>query len=224
MVNSVQKVYVSAPTQVAVDNFARRINMLDERVVARHNKLLAKGDPGMIYRKLIIRGFPIRDEIKAFRNLLQRPRDGDAAAPKAEFRGVSKWKLHLSGTYWLLKALGSPAVPALNEEDNHAIHILHEQLEKHPVFAPLVAVARGKLLWTDYVGHVSNSEEKLVSLFDRLIQAADLVCTIPALSEQAPYHQWKTTYAKGIAVDEAANMGRPDLYCVWYVHSPSIGL
>ncbi|KAM0264320.1 hypothetical protein ACHAQJ_000810 [Trichoderma viride] len=218
MAHSVQKVYVSAPTHVAVDNFARRIDMLDQRVVARHNKSLTEDDDQTpIRRKLIIRGFPIRDEIKAFRNLLQRPKDGDAAAPKKEFRGVAKWKLHLSLTYWLLKALGSPAVPALNEEDNKDIQLLHDELEKHSIFAPLADVARGKLSWNDYLGHESNSQDKLVILFEKLIQAADLVCTTPALSEKVSYHKWKTTCAKGIAVDEAANMGRPDLYCGQYL-------
>lgn len=216
MAHCINKVYVSAPTHVAVDNFARRIDTLDQRVVARHNKLLTPDAvQAPIRRKLVIRGFRLRDEIKAFRNLLQQPNIGDAAAPKTKFRGTAKWKLHLSATYWLLKALGSPAVPALNEEDNASIGNMREKLEKHDVFAALVDVARGKLSWADYLGHESNSTYNLTSLFETLIEDADLVCTTPSLSEKVPYHKWKTTCAKGIAVDEAANMGRPDLYCVW---------
>lgn len=214
MAHSFEKVYVSAPTHVAVDNFARRIDMLDQRVVSRYNMSLPESQ-SPILRKLIIRGFPIRDEIKALRNLLQRPKDSDAAAPKTAFRGVTKWKLQLSVTYWSLKVLGSPAVPALSAEDNPRLHNLQSVLETHLVYSSLVNVARGNLSWADYVGHTSNSTDNLTLLFEMLISEADLVCTTPALSEKIPYHKWKATRARGIAVDEAANMGRPDLYCVW---------
>lgn len=214
MAHSFENVYVSAPTHVAVDNFSRRIDMLDQKIVARYNESLPEGQYP-VRRRLIIRGFPLRDETKALRNLLERPEDGDAAAPNIAFRGVTKWKLHLSAAYWVLKVLGSPAVPALSAEDSPCLHTLRSNLETHSVYSSLVEVARGTLSWTEYVGHASNSTDKLTLLFEMLIAEADLVCTTPALSEKVPYHKWKTTRARGIAIDEAANMGRPDLHCVW---------
>lgn len=111
--------------------------------------------------------------------------------------------------------LGSPAVPAIDGQVSPGIRTLHKNLETDPLFSSLVSLARGKLSWTDYVGHVSNSREDLMKQFQVLIEEADIVCTTPALSEEAPYRKWKTTRAKGIAVDEATNMDRPDLYCVW---------
>lgn len=63
------KVYVSAPTHVAVDNIAKRIDMLDQKIVVRYNEVLSEGQYP-VGRRLIIRFFPLRDEIKAFRALL----------------------------------------------------------------------------------------------------------------------------------------------------------
>lgn len=194
LAHSVGKVYVSAPTQVAVDNFAKRIDALDQRTVARHNRSLTGIDQQFpIRRKLIIRGFPIQDEIEAFGNLLHRPTTTDAAPLRDQFRGVTaKCTLHLSPTYWLLKALGSPDVSALNEEDNGDIQIIHGVLEKHLIFATLVAVARGKLSWAGFQCHESNNNDKLIGLFELLIERADLIYTTPEMSEKCPYQKWKT--------------------------------
>lgn len=115
----------------------------------------------------------------------------------------------------MLKVLGSPAVPALSAEDSPCLHTLRSELETHEVYSSLVEVARGTLSWSEYVGHASNSTDNLTVLFEMLIAVADLVCTTPALSEKDPYHKWKTTQARGIVIDEAANMSRADLYCVW---------
>jgi hypothetical protein len=202
MARTLGKVYVSAPTLAAVDNFARRIDMLDQRVVARHNKNLTKMP---IRRKLVIRGLSMKVEVEALHNLLQRPEDNGEASEAA----------YLSAAYWLLKVLGSPAVPAVDEEDHPSIKALHKRLETDPMFSSLVALARGNLSWTVYTKTLSNTKESLMKLFQLLVEKADIVCTTPALSEEAPYRQWKTTRAKGIAIDEATGMGRPDLYCVW---------
>ncbi|KAL7921496.1 hypothetical protein ACQKWADRAFT_327571 [Trichoderma austrokoningii] len=216
MTHTFGKIYVSAPTLAAVDNFARRIDMLDQRVVARHNKSLTKNDPQMpTRRKLIIRGRSMKDEIEALHSLFQGLKD-DAEAPQAAFQDVAKGSFYLSVAYWLLKVLGSPVVSKINEDDHPGIKALYKRLETDPPFSSLVAVARGKLSWTVYARDVSASRDNLMKLLlQMLVEEADIVCTTPALSEEAPYRQWKTTRAKGIAIDEAAGMRRPDLYCVW---------
>jgi hypothetical protein len=184
MAYTYQKVYVSASSHIAVDNFASRIDMLDRMIVKRYNESLPEHQSPMC-RKLIIRGFPIKDEIKALRNLLEQPEDGDSAAANMAFRGVTKWKLHLSAAYWVLKALGSLAVPALGAEDSPYLHNLRGNLETHPVYSSLVDVARGNLSWSEYKGHASNSTDNLTALFEMLISETDLVCTTPTLSEKA---------------------------------------
>lgn len=35
------------------------------------------------------------------------------------------------------------------------------------------------------------------------------------MSCQRPYRPWKEELAQGVAIDEAGNISRPDLYAVW---------
>lgn len=215
MARTLGKVYVSAPSLAEVDNFARRIDMLDQRVVVRHSNNLTKNGQHMsVRRKLIIRGLSMPDEIETLHSLLQRPR-GNGGTSEAAFQDIANGLFYLSAAFWLLKVLGFPAIPAIEERDHPVIKSLRKKLETDPVFLSLVAVARGKLSWAVYARAAPNSKESLTKLFQLLIEEADIVCTTPALSEEAPYRQWKTTRAKGIAIDEASGMGRPDLYCVW---------
>lgn len=49
-----------------------------------------------------------------------------------------------------------------------------------------------------------------------IVLAADILYTTPAMTENiTEYQKWKSEYAKGVTVDEAANMNRADLACVW---------
>lgn len=156
----------------------------------------------------------MKDEIEALHSLLHRPKD-DGEASEVAFQDTNKGIFYLSAAYWLLKVLGFPAVPAIDEQDHPGIKALHKRLETDLLFSSLVAVARGKLSLPVYAKNAPNSRESLMKLFQILLEEADIVCTTPALSEEAPYRQWKTTRAKGVAIDEATGMGRPDLYCVW---------
>lgn len=123
------KVYVSAPTHVAVNNFAVRMHETNKRVTSRLNEGLAPNGPNRERRKFIVRGFKIDDEIAAFRALVQNPDLGsDKACPSAFWRGNSKWKLPLSLAYWFLVVLGSPAVPKLHDDDAASLHVLHDQI------------------------------------------------------------------------------------------------
>lgn len=58
-------------------------------------------------------------------------------------------------------------------------------------------------------------EKAIEAMFAYLFWNADILCTTPAMSMQEPYSIWKMTRARGIAVDEAGNISRPDLYRVW---------
>ncbi|KAM6516597.1 hypothetical protein FALCPG4_014778 [Fusarium falciforme] len=53
------------------------------------------------------------------------------------------------------------------------------------------------------------------SLFNRILEVADIVYATPAQSCRKFYGEWKNTKAKGFAIDEAANMTRPDLCSLW---------
>jgi hypothetical protein len=59
------------------------------------------------------------------------------------------------------------------------------------------------------------SDEALGQVFAKLLSWADVVCTTPSSSETFPYRNWKLTQARAVAVDEAGNINRAGLCCVW---------
>lgn len=48
-----------------------------------------------------------------------------------------------------------------------------------------------------------------------IMNKADLLCTTPSNTARDPVKAWKKRFASGVAVDEAGNMNRADLYGVW---------
>lgn len=56
---------------------------------------------------------------------------------------------------------------------------------------------------------------KLKLLMWAIFEAADAICTTPSLSCKSPFKEWKETRAKGIAVEGAGSISRPDLNSVW---------
>lgn len=225
MAESFQKVYASAPTHVAVDNFASRLDLVDRLAVARFNE----GKPEEMRRRhrLIVRGFKLEDEIIAFRALLKNPDLGkDAHALRSEKGDMdSRWRLDLSLTYWLLMILGSRAVRDMNDVDDSQF-LLHYRagLHKDQDLTRLQQLVNCDIPWDkeDEISpsdktrcEQSLSETVLKECFTCLLEGADIVCTTPSLSTKQPYRDWRCSRAKGIAVDEAATTSRPDLYSVW---------
>ena len=147
-------------------------------------------------------------------------RDPDTGVPHVAFqeptwRERGRWKTPSSLTSRLLKILGSSASPILESDCQSTLHALREFIELEEDIQPLFAVARGEILWSEFQGHKSILSKSLEHLFGIIVENADIICVTPALSEQKPFKGWKNKVAKGIAIDEAANMGRPDLLCVW---------
>ncbi|KID89896.1 DNA helicase [Metarhizium guizhouense ARSEF 977] len=83
MIRTFDSVYVSAPTNVAVDNIAARIYETSRRVVETANGSMESGNPDRLRRLLVIRGYKPDDEMAAFLRLLQNPDLGDQAAPES---------------------------------------------------------------------------------------------------------------------------------------------
>lgn len=268
MVETFHTVYASAPTHVAVDNFAARIAEIDQRVVAKHNATAPPSQPKRRH-KLVIRAYKVSEELEAFQKLLANPKLGDDACPKDTSRGTPRWKLNLSLSFWIMMAMGSSAVRDLDEDlDPPSVIELHKELKDVMERGKLLDFAlglttrdtdnglSGNLLrssrpstdgmmtpattascengdheqasnFGDKVKDVppsmnkaflALSEENLEGLFDRLaaavIQDADVLCTTPSLSTKREFQSWRRR-ARAVAVDEAANMGRADLYTVW---------
>ncbi|KAM0447811.1 hypothetical protein ACHAO4_008555 [Trichoderma viride] len=78
----------------------------------------------------------------------------------------------------------------------------------------LCVVARGHMSWEEYESGPVVHRDMINGMFYTLLQSVDILCTTPSLSCQDDFKTWKDK-AKGIAVDEAGNISRPDLYCVW---------
>ncbi|CAH0015243.1 unnamed protein product [Clonostachys rhizophaga] len=207
------KIYGSAPSNVAVDNFAERLSRIEDEAIKQANKGGALNATQRIRRILIIRGYAIPDEIAAFRKLLESPKEGDDAAPKREWKPKSKWKLDLSAAYWLLMVLRSPAVRQLDSNDSLVLDDMQKFYDGQTSLDPLRDIMEGKKRWEDL--DTGEFETGLIGeMLQLLIDKADILLTTPAKSQHSSYLAWKKT-ASGVAIDEAANMTRPDLDCIW---------
>ncbi|KAF7558241.1 hypothetical protein G7Z17_g158 [Cylindrodendrum hubeiense] len=221
MAASFGHIYGTAPTHVATDNFAARLDAVTTRVTQRYNHDKAVGNPTYARRKLIVRVYKEQDEFDTFRSLLRNPHAGDDAAPSSSRIRPSKWRLFLSPSFWLLACLRSPAVrdfrpQELHLDDSIALHALQETIDQRGELSRLREVASGKITWEEYTDGKTVTNDQITSLLHAVIAAADILCSPPALAHTHRVASvWKNRKAKGIAVDEAANMVRPDLYSVW---------
>lgn len=211
MTETLGPIFASAPTHVAVNTFAARLYAVSSNVADRYNT--GKREKHRIRRKLVVRGYN-EEEYEAFQRLL---RDSNAAdgAGSGPWKKPGAWKLHLSKAYWLLMCLRSPTTPGLHHSDSAAVHRLQRRLDKDHRLARLRGVISGLISWEVYISGKMVDKNIIEGLFSQILEAADIVCTTPAQSCGRFYRDWKNTKAKGFAIDEAANMTRPDLYSLW---------
>ncbi|KAL6794263.1 P-loop containing nucleoside triphosphate hydrolase protein [Trichoderma sp. SZMC 28012] len=208
-------IYGTAPTHVATDNFAERLDRISQSVTRRRNEGKKSGDDTRARRTFVMRCFSRDDEVIAFINTLRDPHLGDKAAPNREWSIDSKWTLNLTPSFWLLMVLRSPAVRKIHEDDPKVIHEMQQQMDIRRDCERLRAVATGKISWQEYESGQMVPQRAIEEMFGHLLFSADILCTTPAMSMQEPYCNWKRMRARGIAVDEAGNISRPDLYRVW---------
>lgn len=208
-------VLCSAPSHVAVDNLAERLDKVDLYVCDRHNGINSENP---IRRQVVVRGHRMETEYRAFTRLLIVPTDGDNAALGPKVKGTSKWKLHLSLTFWLLVLLGSHAkgVRPLPEGDSTSLHRLRDKINDDHELKSLRQVAAGTISWGEYEKGTVVSADKINALYEDIVSAADFLCTTPAATTNVhQFYEWKEHVARGVVVDEAVNMNRCDLADVW---------
>ncbi|KAL0783387.1 hypothetical protein CaCOL14_001293 [Colletotrichum acutatum] len=191
---SLGPVFCTAPANVAVTNFAVRIDKITRQVCLRYNDNLPESTPRARHR-MVLRGYRRDHELAAFKALLEDPRLGDMAAPRFQDRAVP-WCLELSVAFWLLVLLRSPAVRDLHKDDKEALHQLQRDIDTRQDWASLRAVATGNITWDDIPTHI--------------------LATTPSLcvSVKEVYNRW-WLQAQAVAIDEAANMDRGDLATAW---------
>lgn len=209
------RIWATAPTHVAVDNFAARIYAVSAKIADRYNEGLAMDDKSRLFRQLVVRAHPFNVESEAFWNVLEH----GAPFPK-DTRRRAKFELHLSMAYWLLLAFGSTAVEAqLHADDTSHLQALRTDLEHEvesvPDYAFIFAVVKKEITWVEFTGKLRDGLPSLDGWFGRILDRADILCGTPGLGCNGPFRIWREMNAKGIAVDEAANMTRPDLYSSW---------
>ncbi|KAL7892380.1 P-loop containing nucleoside triphosphate hydrolase protein [Trichoderma sp. SZMC 28014] len=212
MAATLGKIFAAAPTNVAIDNFAERLDRISQNVVKRLNQGKRPKDKTRARRTFVMRAYKPMDEYRAFINLLRDAKLGDKAAPDS-WTSDSSWRLHLSPSFWLLMALKSKAVRELHPDDPKSIHDMQLML-KSAEWDRLRALANEDISWQEYQSGPVVHRDDINGLFYTLLQSVDILCTTPSLSCRDEFKTWKEN-ANGIAVDEAGNMSRPDLYCVW---------
>jgi hypothetical protein len=188
-------------------------------VAEKANRGLPSGDAKRVRRFMIVRGHNVGDEVHALVALLRDPRAGDRATRKADRRVESKWKLAMSPTEWLLMALRSPAVRTIHEDDSKGLYKLQDSLDKDRDMGRLRNLATGEIDWLEYEESGAPTGDALAQVLGRwiflVILNADAVATTPSLSSRRPYSDYKREKIRGVAIDEAGAMNRPDFYTVW---------
>lgn len=211
------KILCSAPTNVAIDNLASRLDTRTRAVIERYNRGL-QGGQARRRHAFVVRAYRPEHESIAFERLLQDSHLSDGAAPKPFARRPSKWRLHLSCAFWLLVLLRSPAVRGLHLDDSAVLHEMQQAIHDHDSTVLLRDVATGAITWEQFKGADGYKAAMMVAndLLAYIPDHADLLCTTPSLTETVKqYRRWKNSVARGVAIDEAASMHRADLYCVW---------
>jgi hypothetical protein len=200
-----------APANVAMDNFAERLNRMTAEATTRYNQRKRGG----IRRKLVVRGFKSQLECDAFMAILEFPDTPDCWVPRVAGSLDSKWRLELSVTYWLLVVLRSPLVDQLTDVDSKALHSLRSSIDSREDLAPLRKLATREVTKECFLKlSPSNMGEKVKALMHAIVNAADFLCVASALCEN-DYKHWKDSFACGLVVDEAANINRADVICAW---------
>lgn len=216
---SLGQILCSGPSNVAVDNLARRLDQTTRSICARYNYSKWPDDPSRARHRLVVRGYNRRREMHAFLSLLEDP---GFVPTNSSRKHRNPWQLPLSVAYWLLALLGSrnPRIPALDPNDSEVLHGLYADIHQRDDLKNLCAVAAGQMSWEEFTrAEDIESLEKgqLPGLMDRIVDIADLLCTTPAqtVSENANYGEWAERTACGVLIDEAAHMHRGDVGCVW---------
>jgi hypothetical protein len=185
--HSVGRVLTSAPSNVAITNFAARLFAIENQAVALYNKDKGEDDSTRIRRKLIVRAHALKDEIRAFQSLLKSPSEGDNTAPNHKWRPDSKWHTHLSPAWYLLGILRSPAGHQIELDDNTALAQLQSGYDANPDLQKLRDIAAGKITWSEFEGHASNNTDNIKVLLEQVIAEADILCITPSISDNPVY-------------------------------------
>ncbi|KAM7187998.1 hypothetical protein V8F20_010733 [Naviculisporaceae sp. PSN 640] len=235
---NIGSIFGSGPTNVAVSNCAERLYWTGVTLTDRFNA--GKEEDAQVQRPLVVRGYKLKDECKAFWSIMlgRRVPDDDAISI-GRWSPAPAWKYALSPCNWLLVALGyepaesSPvkkAVKTVHDRDHPVLLEIRRELEADqlPPVQRFLRLVRGEINAQEYQGKETIQGSVIEKYMLRIISCASAVLTTPACAYVPPpspgqkekseadraYEDYKIR-AGGVLVDEAGCMVRSDLLSVW---------
>lgn len=168
----------------------------------------------------MVRAYKDIDEVAAFWDLLEHEVTGKGIQPK-NGNEDSYHQVPLSCAEWLLKVLGSSSSKRqLHPDDSPGLHEMHNEYQsaynsRDSSVCLMIALLKKEITWTNFVRDGKVNEGLIKEMMGRVRDKADILCSTPSIGCSEPLREWREWKTRGIAVDEAANMTRPDLYSVW---------
>ncbi|KAJ3530916.1 hypothetical protein NM208_g3330 [Fusarium decemcellulare] len=214
MAASLGKVFGSGPTHAAVDDFSEALYTISYHVTEAYN--VGKEAGNRSRRALVVRAFELDYEFVAFDKLLRDPDLRSDATPYNLWEVKSEWKFHLSPSYWLLMCFGSSPPRPLHDDDSQALHNLRDFIVGRQDLARLRDLVAKNITWEEYVNGRMVGRDELMKLLKHVIMEADILCALPTqAANEETLAIWRMEHARGIAIDKAGSIARPDLYSVW---------
>lgn len=208
----------SAPSHIAASVIAARVDEIDLGIAQGAPSSEDKVANKLRWRHLVLRGFKLRDEVEAFRNLLEHPDLGDAAikASRGSWKGKSHWHLERSAAFYLLLVLGCPgAGRELGSEDSHHLHEMQAEANDNKDLECIRQLAANKIQWGDFMRLGGLNSSVVKALLEEIIRRADGVFGTPALlSSTEDVYAEVRNQAKGVIIDEAGAISRADFASV----------
>ncbi|CZS81590.1 unnamed protein product [Fusarium graminearum] len=134
------QILCSAPTHVAVDDFANRLDQITRSIAEEYNKGKKADDPSRLRHRFMLRVFTSNNELRALRALLEKP-DAIDAAGKTGYRSPdSRLLLEAASIFSLLRFASGVAIDeAVNRADLYSVWgntLLPCFLFGHPLHPP----------------------------------------------------------------------------------------
>ncbi|KAK4097145.1 hypothetical protein N658DRAFT_561957 [Parathielavia hyrcaniae] len=163
---SLGSILVSGPTDVVVDNIARRLDRTSKEVCGRLNAGKTAGDRAR--HRMVVRGYNMRREVEAFINLWENP----GYTPTGR-KSKDPWQLYLAST----ERVSTPSTPTTRRPGTSSEIAVHQDIDTLMKCGkcPIPALAREVILLADFLctipAHMGNDGD-----YQQCMHRADIGC------------------------------------------------
>lgn len=185
-------IYMSAPTNVAVDNIAERVYSIGKRQATSKRHI-----------PLVVRGYAFGVECKKFVRAVRQSDDDDDEWTNP------RWNLNLSLCEWLQKVIcvgGQRLLPL----DKPGLYELRTRVLEDGIFTNLRLFLAGEVVPPSR----RTIQDTIEGLMMEILALADFIATTPNPALYDPYVGFATS-ARAVVLDEAGAMCVPDALIVW---------